>query len=231
MLCTTKIVLPLMMLIGSSYNHHMPKVSNNKHFQIQCVFPSVSIPLTSYSINAGGQITLACSVTSSSALNQVFWQRTVNGFVTTITSSTNTNKYSGSTTSVPGLTILNTDSNDQGTYQCFASNAFGTGQSSTIAALTVTTPGTPTVTIQQTSYSVNNGGSITLSCTVSSATSVTWQRTVGTSVTTITSTTNTNKYSGTIGIADANGNKYTKLDKLTTFCFNRMKTIVARSRC
>ncbi|XP_071159615.1 hemicentin-1-like isoform X10 [Mytilus edulis] len=184
MVCTTKMVLPLVVLIGIFLQPTYAQV------------PLVSIPLTSYSINAGGQITLACSVTSSSALNQVFWQRTVNGFVTNIFSSTNTNKYSGSTTSVPGLTILNTDSNDQGTYQCFASNAFGTGQSSTIAALTVTTPGTPTVAIQQTSYSVNNGGSITLSCTVSSATSVTWQRTVGTSVTTITSTTNTNKYSG-----------------------------------
>ncbi|XP_076098438.1 hemicentin-1-like isoform X4 [Mytilus galloprovincialis] len=186
MMCTTK-MLPLMMLTVMFLQPSYAQV------------PSVSIPLTSYSINAGGQITLACSVTSSSALNQVFWQRTVNGFVTNIFTSTNTNKYSGSTTSVPGLTILNTDSNDQGTYQCFASNAFGTGQSSTIATLTVTTPGTPTVTIQQSSYSVNNGGSVTLSCSVSSTstvTSVTWQRTVGSTVTTITSSTNTNKYSG-----------------------------------
>ncbi|XP_063428594.1 hemicentin-1-like isoform X17 [Mytilus trossulus] len=184
MVCTTKMVLPLVVLIGIFLQPSYAQV------------PAVSLTQTSYSVNAGGQITLGCSVTLSSALNQVFWQRNVNGFVSTITSNTNTNKYSGSSTSVPSLTILNTDNSDQGTYQCFASNAFGTGQSSTIAALTVSTPGTPTVAIQQTSYSVNNGGSITLSCTVSSATSVTWQRTVGTSVTTITSTTNTNKYSG-----------------------------------
>ncbi|XP_052103566.1 hemicentin-1-like [Mytilus californianus] len=161
--------------------------------------PTVSIPITTYSINAGGQVTLACLITSSSALNSVFWQRTSNGFITTINSNTNTNKYNGSTTSVPGLTILNTDSNDQGTYHCFASNAFGTGQSPTIAALAVNTPGTPTVTIQQTSYIVNNGGSIMLICSVSSTTtvtSVTWQRIVGSTVTTITSNTKTNKYSG-----------------------------------
>ncbi|XP_052058078.1 hemicentin-1-like isoform X9 [Mytilus californianus] len=187
MVCTTKMVLPLVVLIGIFLQPSYAQV------------PTVSIPLSSYSINAGGQVTLACSVTSSSALNSVFWQRTVNGFVTTINSNTNTNKYSGSTTSVPGLTILNTDSNDQGNYQCFASNAFGTGQSPTITSLTVNTPGTPTVTIQQTSYSVNNGGSITLACSVSSTTtvtSVTWQKTVGSTITTITSNTNTNKYSG-----------------------------------
>jgi hypothetical protein len=44
---------------------------------------------------------------------------------------TNTNKYSGSTSSVPSLTIFNAASSDAGTYTCFASNSVGTGQSST----------------------------------------------------------------------------------------------------
>ncbi|XP_063437477.1 adhesion G protein-coupled receptor B1-like [Mytilus trossulus] len=118
-------LLPLVVLIGIFLQQSYAQV------------PAVSLTQTSYSVNAGGQVTLACSVTSSSAVNQVFWQRNVNGFVSTITSNTNTNKYSGSSASVPGLTILNADGTDQGIYQCFASNAFGTGQSSTIAALTV----------------------------------------------------------------------------------------------
>ena len=57
----------------------------------------------------------------------------------------------------------------------------------------------PTVTVQQSSYSVTTGNSVTLVCSVSSSlsiTSVQWQRNVGGSITTINSNTNTTKYSG-----------------------------------
>jgi hypothetical protein len=57
----------------------------------------------------------------------------------------------------------------------------------------------PTVTVQQSSYSVTTGNSVTLVCSVSSSlsiTSVQWQRNVGGTITTINSNTNTNKYSG-----------------------------------
>jgi hypothetical protein len=56
----------------------------------------------------------------------------------------------------------------------------------------------PTVQVQQSSYSVNTGNTVTLVCTVTSnlpITNVYWQRNNGGSGTTIT-TTNTNKYSG-----------------------------------
>ncbi|XP_076098444.1 hemicentin-1-like isoform X9 [Mytilus galloprovincialis] len=161
--------------------------------------PTVTITQTFYSVNSGSSVTLACTVSSNTAVTSVFWQRTVNGQITTITSNTNTNKYSGSTSSVPSLTIFNADSTDAGTYRCFASNTAGTGQSSNTASLSVTTNTIPTVTITQTFYSVNSGSSVTLACTVSSTTTVTgvtWQRTVNGQITTITSNTNTNKYSG-----------------------------------
>ena len=57
----------------------------------------------------------------------------------------------------------------------------------------------PTVQVQQPSYSVTTGNSVTLICTVSSSlpiTSVQWQRNIGGSITAINSNTNTSKYSG-----------------------------------
>jgi hypothetical protein len=59
----------------------------------------------------------------------------------------------------------------------------------------------PTVQVQQPSYSVTTGNTVTLVCTVSSSlpiTSVQWQRNVNGGITTINSNTNTNKYSGKI---------------------------------
>jgi hypothetical protein len=75
--------------------------------------------------------TLLGTVTSNLAITSVQWQRNVGGSITTINSNTNTNKYSGSTTTTPSLTIFNAASSDVGTYTCFASNSVGTGQSTT----------------------------------------------------------------------------------------------------
>jgi hypothetical protein len=70
-------------------------------------------------------------VSSSLPINNVQWQRNIGGSITTITSNTNTSKYSGSTTTTPFLTIFSASSSDAGTYTCFASNSVGTGQSTT----------------------------------------------------------------------------------------------------
>ena len=85
----------------------------------------------SYSVTTGNTVTLVCTVSSSLPINNVQWQRNVGGSITTITSNTNTNKYSGSTTSTPSLTIFSVQQSDVGTYTCFASNSVGTGQSTT----------------------------------------------------------------------------------------------------
>ncbi|VDI76864.1 hemicentin [Mytilus galloprovincialis] len=187
MMCTTK-MLPLMMLtvmfLQPSYAQAVP---------------TVTITQTFYSVNSGSSVTLACTVSSNTAVTSVSWQRTVNGQITTITSNTNTNKYSGSTSSVPSLTIFNADSSDAGTYRCLALNSAGTGQSAQTASLSVTTNSVPTVAVQQASYSVSTGNTVTLACTVTSNLAVTdvyWQRNIGGAITQIRSTTNTNKYSG-----------------------------------
>ena len=86
---------------------------------------------TSYSVTTGNKVILVCIVSSSLPIDNVQWQRNIGGSITTITSNTNTNKYSGSTTTTPSLTIFNAASSDVGTYTCFASNSVGTGQSTT----------------------------------------------------------------------------------------------------
>jgi hypothetical protein len=94
--------------------------------------PTVQVQQPSYSVTTGSTVTLVCTVTSNLAITSVKWQRNVGGSITTINSNTNTNKYSGSTTTTPSLTIFNAASSDVGTYTCFASNSVGTGQSMTV---------------------------------------------------------------------------------------------------
>jgi hypothetical protein len=59
----------------------------------------------------------------------VYWERDINGIITTIGPSTNPNKYGGSTTVNPSLTINNVDFSDEGNYRCYATNIVGTGNS------------------------------------------------------------------------------------------------------
>ena len=82
-------------------------------------------------MNTGNTVTLVCTVSSNLPVTSVQWQRNVGGTITTINSNTNTNKYSGSTTTTPSLTIFSVQQSDAGTYTCFASNSVGTGQSTT----------------------------------------------------------------------------------------------------
>lgn len=91
---------------------------------------TVTIQQPQYSVLIGGTVTLGCTVSGSPSATNVYWQRTQNGVVTTINSNTNTNKYSGSTTTTPSLTISGADQNDEATYVCFATNVVGTAQSS-----------------------------------------------------------------------------------------------------
>ena len=93
--------------------------------------PTVQVQQPSYSVTTGNSVTLVCTVSSSLPITSVQWQRNVNGGITTINSNTNTNKYSGSTTTTPSLTIFSAASSDVGTYTCFATNSVGTGQSTT----------------------------------------------------------------------------------------------------
>ena len=93
--------------------------------------PTVQVQQPSYSVTTGNSVTLVCTVTSNLAVSSVTWQRNVGGTITTINPNTNTNKYSGSTTTTPSLTIFSAAQSDVGTYTCFATNSVGTGESTT----------------------------------------------------------------------------------------------------
>ena len=98
--------------------------------------PTVQVQQSSYSVTTGNTVTLVCTVSSSLPITSVQWQRNVGGSITTINSNTNTNKYSGSTTTTPSLTIFSVQQSDVGTYTCYGSNSVGTDQSSTTLSVT-----------------------------------------------------------------------------------------------
>ena len=97
-------------------------------FQFLSDIPAISVDTTSYCIEFGQPVILTCSVTSLPAALTVIWKK--NGADVTIDGV----KYSGSSKHSPSLRINNTNTDDEGTYVCFATNTVGT---STGEAITV----------------------------------------------------------------------------------------------
>ncbi|XP_071165888.1 uncharacterized protein [Mytilus edulis] len=102
-----------------------------------CNLPNVSLNTTSYTIPAGSSVTLECTVSSQSIITSVFWTKYTNTD-TRITSSTDTNRYRGSTPDTPSLTIVSAVLGDAGQYRCSAVNSDGTGHSTSNITLHVT---------------------------------------------------------------------------------------------
>ncbi|VDI67087.1 Hypothetical predicted protein [Mytilus galloprovincialis] len=102
-----------------------------------CNLPNVSLNTTSYTIPAGSSVTLECTVSSQSTITSVFWTKYTNTD-TRITSSTDTNRYRGSTPDTPSLTIVSAVLGDAGQYRCSAVNSDGTGHSTSNITLHVT---------------------------------------------------------------------------------------------
>lgn len=92
--------------------------------------PIVTVPTSAYTVNVDGSITLACQVTADPTHTQVYWQKVTGGNTQTIT--INGGKYTGSSVTVPALTISNAQFADAGTYYCFARNSVGTGSSTQV---------------------------------------------------------------------------------------------------
>ena len=96
------------------------------HFIADPSFDTVSQSL--YYVQTGNNVTLVCNVSTSLPLINVEWEKNSNGTITTINTETNTEKYSGSTTNTPSLTIFYAELSDAGNYTCFASNSDGIGE-------------------------------------------------------------------------------------------------------
>ncbi|XP_052103319.1 hemicentin-1-like [Mytilus californianus] len=157
---------------------------------------TVTVPQVSYSVNYGQSVQLICTVTGTPAVQNVYWQKITNGVQSYINSTTNANKYSGSTIGTPSLTILNADSDDVGSYTCYASNSVGTGQSQQTQLSVV--GNVPSVNVGQ-RYKIEIGNSINLTCIIfstPSASSVQWNRIINNVPFAINVPTNPTKYSG-----------------------------------
>ncbi|XP_052087225.1 acid-sensing ion channel 2-like [Mytilus californianus] len=100
--------------------------------------PNVTIHRTDYKAKIGGTVTLQCEVTDITSSFVVQWQKWEYDSSTFMNiSSDKANKYNGSTTITPSLTIFNVEYNDEGSYTCTAGNKHGTDKSP-IIYLTVT---------------------------------------------------------------------------------------------
>lgn len=86
---------------------------------------------STYNVNIGNSITLACTVSATPPETNVYWTRASGNQQEQNVQMSNTNKYSGSSVSSPSLVILNTDLSDIANYRCHASNSVGTGRSDT----------------------------------------------------------------------------------------------------
>lgn len=91
--------------------------------------PEVFIGSVIYTVKYGQGVILNCTVVSSPPHSEVFWEkkRTLNDGITIIRQGES--GTSGSTTSIPALTIKATRTTDPGHYYCGAKNMVGTGLS------------------------------------------------------------------------------------------------------
>ena len=89
--------------------------------------PTVTIRKNEYMGLEGHEITLECDVVSDPPETAVYWRKIVRGVMSDV--DTTLPKYSRTSPSSPSLTIIDLESSDAGTYQCFAENEVGSGSS------------------------------------------------------------------------------------------------------
>ncbi|CAC5392323.1 unnamed protein product [Mytilus coruscus] len=97
-------------------------------FQDSLAPPNVTIHSTHYTAYIGGTVTLHCEVTDITSAFVVQWKKK-EGFTFMNISSDKANKYNGSTTVTPSLTIFSVEYSDKGIYKCTARNKHGIDES------------------------------------------------------------------------------------------------------
>ncbi|XP_063440664.1 hemicentin-1-like isoform X2 [Mytilus trossulus] len=156
--------------------------------------PSVSLIHNAMNVDFGNNVTIGCVISANPSHTSVYWKK-ISGVQAITIDMTNTNKYGGGTLASPSLYIISADTSDAADYICFATNSFGTGQSS---QGTLTVQGIiPVVTVTTSAYMVNVDSSITLECQVTADpthSSVYWQKVIGNNTETL--TINGGKYNG-----------------------------------
>lgn len=85
--------------------------------------PVVQVGSRNYTTSYGTSIMLECTVHADPPVRHVFWKKSVNGLITTITPGTIGTQ--GSTPSNPSLIIVVPTNWDSGNYVCFAINDIG----------------------------------------------------------------------------------------------------------
>lgn len=95
--------------------------------------PAISVnPLQQFPQYGASSVTISCTVTASPSADTVGWRKiTVDSSSTTNIDAPNSNgKYSvANSVTNPDLTINNVVFTDDANYQCYATNAVGTGNS------------------------------------------------------------------------------------------------------
>ncbi|XP_060075588.1 mucin-17-like [Ylistrum balloti] len=124
--------------------------------------PTVTVLVRNITAIAGDNVTLACNVTGTPVVTDVFWQRIVSGgeIETLVVDGV---RYTGVTPGDPSLRIISVAISDSAVYICKANNSVGTGSSNLI---TLEIEGVPIATIPNTFVSGDLGFNVTLTCNV-----------------------------------------------------------------
>ncbi|XP_076071918.1 protein sax-3-like isoform X2 [Mytilus galloprovincialis] len=127
--------------------------------------PIVAVDPFNETVEYGRRITLSCHVIASPKLTHVYWQKSTNGTITSI--SNGLPGVLGVTVDHPSLTIEYVTREDIGIYTCIAKNALGIGRSNETVNINLIA-GIPTVTVDKLNYTAHDGNSVQLMCTIRS---------------------------------------------------------------
>lgn len=85
--------------------------------------PIVNIGSVFYTTVFGTPVTIDCFIIADPQVRYVFWQKNVNGYLTSITHGAVGTQ--GISPTIPSLTIMFPSKSDQGEYTCFGVNDLG----------------------------------------------------------------------------------------------------------
>lgn len=82
-----------------------------------------------YKAMVGDEVTLSCSINQNGTLQKVIWEKYDKKKRKLLDTSLSKSKYSQPSQLTPVMRITDLKPSDAGTYQCLATNEYGTGKS------------------------------------------------------------------------------------------------------